>query len=248
MLTIASRLNSGPGYAILAASIAVVFFAAADPIPQDPAYHQFADTRTLLGVPNLLDVVSNLGFLIVGLWGLAEVRYSRERLPYIVLFTGLVATAIGSGWYHLEPNNDTLVWDRLPMTIAFAGLTAAIVAEYFSARAAIPFLWGMLVLGAGSVWYWAWGETQAAGDLRPYAVVAILPMLIVPLVLVARGSRSAMTSWYWAMIALYIPAKVFEFFDAQTFASGIVSGHSLKHVFAALSTAMLAVGLRRNRA
>ena len=109
-------------------------------------------------------------------------------------------------------------------------------------------LLGMLVAGAGTVWYWAWTETQAAGDLRPYAVVAILPMLMVPLVLVARGSRSPMTTWYWAMIALYIPAKIFEFFDTGTFASGIVSGHSLKHIFAALSTAMLAIGLRRIRA
>lgn len=242
-----SRLNSGPAYVLLSAVIAAVFFLVAEPIPQDPAYHEFADGRRLLGVPNLLNVISNLAFLIVGSWGLARTGLARERLPWTVLCLGLVLTALGSGWYHLEPNNDTLFWDRLPMTIAFSGLAAAVVSEYFSERAAEPFLVAMLIAGIGSVLFWSWGEARGAGDLRPYAVVAIMPLLIVPLVLATRGDRSAMTPYFWAMIVLYVPAKIFEHFDAAAFVGEIVSGHTLKHLFAAISAGVLIVGFGRTK-
>ncbi len=246
-ISLTARLSSGPAFAVLSAAIVVIFFLVADPIPQDPAYHQFADGRRLLGVPNLLNVISNLAFLIVGLWGLTRVRLAREQLPWTVLFMGLVLTAFGSAWYHLAPNNDTLFWDRLPMTIAFSGFAAALVIEYFSARAAKPTLGAMLVAGVGSVLYWSWTEAQGSGDLRPYAVIAILPILIVPLVLATRGGRSPMTPYFWAMILLYVPAKLFEHFDAATFTGEIVSGHTLKHVFAAISTGALAIGLERTK-
>ena len=245
--TLATRLTSGPAFAALSALIVAVFFLVADPIPQDPAYHLFADGRHLLGVPNLLNVISNLPFLIVGAWGLSRAGLGRERLPWTILFAGLVLTAFGSGWYHLEPNNDTLFWDRLPMTISFAGLVAAVVSEYFSRRAAEPFLAGMLLAGIGSVLFWSWGEAQGSGDLRPYAVVAILPLLIVPVVLATRGTRSAMTPYFWAMILLYVPAKIFEFYDAATFTGELVSGHTLKHVFAAISPGALVIGLVRTK-
>ena len=242
-----SRLNSGPGYALLSAVIAAVFFLVAEPVPQDPAYHQFVDGRRLLGVPNLLNVLSNLAFLVVGSCGLARTGLARQRLPWAVLFLGLILTAFGSGWYHLEPNNDTLFWDRLPMTIAFSGLAAAVVSEYFSVRAAEPFLVAMLIAGIGSVLFWSWSEARGAGDLRPYAVVAILPLLIVPLVLATRGDRSAMTPYFWTMIVLYVPAKVFEHFDAAVFVGEIVSGHTLKHLFAAISAGVLIIGLGRTK-
>src|SRR5262245_15202615 len=39
------------------------------PIPQDLSYHTFADDRTMLGVPNFLNVASNLPFIVVGVLG-----------------------------------------------------------------------------------------------------------------------------------------------------------------------------------
>ena len=42
------------------------------PIAQDPTYHQFADQRTLLGIPNFWNVVSNLPFVLVGAMGLRQ--------------------------------------------------------------------------------------------------------------------------------------------------------------------------------
>lgn len=81
------------------------------PIPQPLAYHNFADHRAWLGVPNFDDVVSNLPFAIVGVWGLillftpGKTTFvdSRERWLYVVVFAALVLTAWGSAYYHSRP-------------------------------------------------------------------------------------------------------------------------------------------------
>lgn len=39
-------------------------------IAQDPSYHQFADQRTMFGIANALNVLTNLAFVVVGLLGL----------------------------------------------------------------------------------------------------------------------------------------------------------------------------------
>src|SRR5215813_6215925 len=84
-------------------------------IPQDQNYHQFADQRTILGIPNFWNVVSNLPFLAVGASGLRRFRYSPAT---IVFFLGVFLTGIGSSYYHWDPKDDTLFWDRLPMTLS----------------------------------------------------------------------------------------------------------------------------------
>src|SRR5262249_17247036 len=107
-----------------AAALSAVALAALPRVPPDPGYHQFADTRTLLGVPKGLDVLSNLAFAVVGLagmWLLAgrgrALRDPRERWPWWVFFAGVTLTSLGSAWYHLAPSNASLVWDRLPMSV-----------------------------------------------------------------------------------------------------------------------------------
>ena len=127
--------------------LAAVAFAAAfllPAMPQPPAYHDFADTRTLLGVANFLDVTSNAAFLVVGLAGMVasfrprtRLATGAERVLYAVFFAGMVLTAAGSAYYHLDPDNETLFWDRLPMTISFMALVAAQVSERISLRAGV---------------------------------------------------------------------------------------------------------------
>jgi len=120
--------------AIVIAIVAVLL----PPIPQPLAYHNFADQRGWLGIPNFGDVVSNLLFALGGAWGLVfllrrseQQRFvdPRERWAYLVVFLGLLLTAIGSSFYHLAPDNARLVWDRLPMTLAFMGLVSAMISE-----------------------------------------------------------------------------------------------------------------------
>ncbi len=236
--------------------LAIVVVAFMHPIPQDPAYHDFADTRTLFGIPNFWNVVSNLPFILVGLPGLVLLvgravppgGLPELRLAYLVFFAGVLLTGFGSGYYHLAPSNETLVWDRLPMTFAFMAFFSIIIGEYLSTRAARIALWPLVVTGILTVVYWHVTESAGHGDLRPYALVQFLPMVVIPMILLTFRSRLGGSGYLWAMIAFYVASKIAEHYDAQLFAApGGVSGHSLKHVLAAIGTLFIYIALRRRR-
>lgn len=202
-------------------------------------------------------MASNLPFLVIGLWGLAYVQYHGDAscLPglqpaYSVFFTGVFLTAFGSGYYHLAPANEPLIWDRLPMTIGFAGLFSIIIGEFISVRGGRRMLIPLLVIGIASVVYWAFTETRGAGDLRPYAVVQFLPMLLIPIILLTHKPSIGAARYYWLMILFYVLAKLFEQFDAAVYDAGrLVSGHTLKHLFASMTPAtMLCALMLRRRA
>lgn len=233
--------------------IAIIALALQPPIPQDPAYHTFVDGRGFAGIPNFWNVISNLPFLLFGLWGLLTLR--RTDLPgllpalrpaYLVFFIGAALVALGSGYYHLQPNNHTLVWDRLPMTIAFMAFFSIVIGEHVDLRLAQRLLWPLIVTGAASVWYWHITEARGHGDLRPYAAVQFLPVIFIPLMLWLLPSRLTGTHFFWLVIATYALAKVFEFFDGGTYQLlHVISGHSLKHMVAAVGIYFMVLALQR---
>lgn len=217
------------------------------PLAQDPAYHLFADQRTFLGIPNFWNVASNLPFVVVGVWGFAFVWRQVDgplRFAWLVFFAGIFLTAFGSGYYHLRPDNASLAWDRLTMSIGFMSFVAIVIGEYVSIDWGKRLVLPLVITGAASVLYWSHTEQLGAGDLRPYALVQFMPMVFVPVVILVRRDCSDL-GWYIAwMIAFYAMAKVLEFFDAGVFSVGeLMSGHALKHVFAALGPAVLLYGL-----
>ena len=234
----------------MALAVVAAAWMATGPIPQDPAYHRFADTRPMFGVPNGLDVLSNLPFAVVGLAGLVVTvgRGSRARfddpwtrVPWATLFAGTLLTAAGSSYYHLAPGNARLVWDRLPMTVAFMGLLAGVLAERIGVASARRAFVPLLVFGAGSVVYWYATEIRGAGDLRPYALVQFGTLLAIVGVLALRRGPRPVTGFLAAGLFAYAVAKVLEAGDAEVLAgSGVVSGHTLKHVVAAVGIGCLA--------
>ena len=210
-------------------------------LSQPVSYHNFADQRAMLGIPNFLNVTSNLPFAVIGIWGMIFLFSARdrafldprERRPYLVLFTGLFLTTLGSAYYHLAPSNSTLVWDRLPMSIMFAGFIAAVIAERIDVEFGIRLLPFLVLLTFASVLQWCDSERRGHGDLRWYAAVQIYSVL---LLLIAPILRSRYTrNWdFLVVFALYSLAKVFETFDRRIYALGqTVSGHALKHLAAA---------------
>lgn len=229
----------------LAAVVIVVFLL--HPIPQSEAYHNFADQRALLGIPHCLDVISNAAFLVVGVWGIwlvlskttsASNRFvdSRERWPYLIFFVGVTLTAFGSSYYHLMPNDSRLVWDRIPMTIGFMGLLGAMIAERISVKAGLRSIAPLVVFGIASVYYWRFTQQAGHGDLRPYALAQFGSMLAILLLIVLFPPRYTRTVDLFVSFAVYGFAKIFEAADRPIFAlGGIVSGHTLKHLTAALS-------------
>ena len=224
----------------LAVAIGIIAFFW-QPIPQPPAYHDFAAPQGWLGIPNFGDVVTNVPFAIVGLWGLVylfgtgagKFSDSGERWPYVVMFAGLILTAFGSAYYHLAPDNARLVWDRIPIMIVFMALLAAVIAERVSVGAGLGLFPVLQAVGVGSVLVWRAGELQGHGDLRFYAAVQVYAILVLLLVLLfppkyTRGSD------YAVVVGFYALAKILEVADRQIFALGhLVSGHMLKHLAAA---------------
>ena len=224
-----------------------------DPIPQWPEYHQFADDRTLLGIPNAQNVLSNLGLLLVGAWGVAFLAgpggagaTGPLKTPYLVFFTGLALTGAGSAWYHLAPDNQSLVWDRLPMTVMFMGFFASVIGELAGPRASRAWLAPLVLAGGASVAWWAWTEAAGAGDLRAYGLVQFLPMMLIVAMLVIWPRPRPYAAYVVAMMLGYALAKVCEHFDREIFeALGLVSGHALKHLVSAAAAVPLLVMLQR---
>jgi Ceramidase len=212
-------------------------------VPQPIEYHDFADQRHLFGVPNFFDVISNAGFVLVGLVGLFVVlrrhtpfEYDSERWPYAIFFVGMLLTGLGSGYYHLLPDNERLFWDRLPMTIAFMSLISAQIVDRISIRAGLVLLLPMLVIGAASVVYWLATERAGAGNVVPYGILQAYSVIILIAIAWLYPSRYTRGNDIYGVFAAYVLAKVFETFDNEIFAMGyILSGHTLKHVAAAVA-------------
>jgi len=198
------------------------------PIVQNQNYHDFADQRTLFGIPNFWNVVSNIPFIGIGAVGLWQFGRSQATL---LLFLGIFLTGFGSGYYHLDPNDQTLFWDRLPMAIGFMAILAIVIEERVDRRAGAILLWPLTAIGVFSLLLWRW-----TGDLRLYAWVQFFPCLAL-LLFAPRFSGTI----YWLIAAmLYALAKLFEFYDNAIYsASTVLSGHTLKHFAAAAACGAL---------
>ena len=231
----------------VSAAALIAAFCLYGPISQPAAYHEFADQRMLWGVARGADVWSNLGFALVGLWGLIRLtpqRHRPELAPgwpgYALFLLALVATAAGSAFYHWQPDNFRLIWDRLPIALACAGLLAAVRRETHRldggwTEAAV---WAMAAVASVAWWY----VTGLAGqdDLRPYLLLQCLPLMLVPLWQKAyRAPVADRRAFLWA-IGCYVLAKAAELSDHVLFANvHFISGHTLKHLFATLAAALI---------
>lgn len=222
---------------LTAIGIASVFFI--PPIPQNNLYHNFADARTIMSIPNFYNVVSNFPLFIFGILGIIFVgRQSKQNTLWwnnLFFFTGILLTGIGSAYYHFNPRIETLVWDRLPMTITFMAFFAIIISEYVDKNFGKRILFHLIFFGILSVLYWYKTEMNGAGDLRFYALIQFLPMLLIPLIILMFKSKSN-SKYYWLIILAYGIAKLFEAYDQQIFVfTNGISGHALKHLAAALA-------------
>jgi hypothetical protein len=231
--------------------VVIAIFFLVDPVSQSLDYHIFSDAKGLSYLPNTLNVLSNVPFILVGIIGLIAMYKQGKRplnilivnkLSYLFLFLGSVLVGLGSGYYHISPSNEALVWDRIPMTIAFMGLYSIIISEFVSEKVGKLSLIPLVVIGISSVLYWRFTEIGGAGDLRFYAVVQFFPILTIPIMLIFFRPKFDHTIGYWVLISSYVGAKVFETFDYQIHGVlQVISGHSIKHVLPALGLYYLIV-------
>jgi hypothetical protein len=167
-----------------------------------------------------------------------------------VFFLGAFLTCFGSAYYHFAPDNLRLVWDRLPMTLGFAGLVSAAIAERVDLKLGLRSLWPLLALGVFTVIFWYGTERAGAGNVMPYGMYQGWSILIIVLVLAwfpaRRYSHGSLLGWAAIWYGL---AKVFETFDLQIYRllGGVMSGHSIKHVLAAIGVFAIVWQLRLRR-
>jgi hypothetical protein len=216
------------------------------PIPQNRGYHVFADARTCFGLQNFGNIASNLAFLAAGVTGAVWCRRNPDHGStgsWMIFFIGVALVFFGSGYYHYAPGDNSLVWDRLPMTVAFMGLFTALLCEHLGGPAVEKrLLIGTLAVGIASVLWW-----KVSDDLRVYIWVQLTPLLIIPYVIAAFPGRYTHRHYLLYGVGFYALAKVAEYFDHCVYAltAGIISGHSLKHLLAAVATVCVLLMLAR---
>ena len=232
-------------------AVAAAALAIHGPIAQYADYHDFADQRAWLGIPNALDVLSNLGFAAIGIYGLGRTwpRRNESALapgwPGFGLFlASLVLTALGSAFYHLDPDNARLVWDRIPIALACAGLLAGVRARVAPGANGAR-LAGMLALGAiASVFWWYATGFDGSGDLRPYLLLQASPLVLIPLWQWVYDAPRADRIAFAIALGLYVAAKATELLDHQLFTYlHWVSGHTLKHLLATAAAGVIVAWL-----
>jgi hypothetical protein len=236
-------------------ALAIGMFWMHGPVQQPAQYHAFADQSSAFGMLHASDVLSNLPFLLVALWGLYRLLplrahpAMRESWPaYLLFLCALALTASGSCYYHLAPDNARLLWDRLPIAMACAGLLAAVRAEHVPNANGCRDALLLCVLAMASVLWWyvtdlrtdLQTDLHAAGDLRPYLLFQALPLVLIPLwQIIYKADRKDRRAFGMAMV-LYILAKGAELYDHELLGIlNVASGHTIKHVLAGTAAAVI---------
>lgn len=231
----------------LLAALLPALFVGLGPIAQPAGYHDLADQRSILGIGHFWNVVSNLPFLVIGVMGLQLLWRERGEAAggWATLFAGTALVAIGSSWYHSDPNDVTLIWDRLPIGVAFMGFFTALLIEHLSGtgrRVARHLLVPLVIFSALAIRWW-----YETGDLSLWVWVQAAPMLAVVLVLLFLPPRYTHRRYLAYALACYAAAKVFEVADLQImqWTGGLMSGHTIKHLAAAAGVYCFYIMLRQ---
>jgi hypothetical protein len=232
--------------------VAFLMWLAHGPVHQFADYHNFADKRSWLGIPNAGDVLSNLAIAAPGIWGLWVFRDRAARATlgaawagYALFFAALALTSLGSGYYHLAPDNDRLVWDRLPIALACAGLLSGARADTVARNQSARVTVALAFAAVASVHWWTFTEARGSDDLGPYLLFQLVPMLVVPVWQALASAPRYERLAFAAAIALYVIAKVAEFSDYRVLATVGLSGHTFKHLFAGAAAFVLVAPLVR---
>jgi hypothetical protein len=232
-------LRLGALAAVAAAAALVVFFR--PPVFQDGRFFGHADQRTLLGLPNALNVLSNLPFAFAAVLGWRRIRalHGPRRSAARMTFLAIGAVTLGSAYYHLAPGSMGLLVDRLPIALAFAALFAWILGDRLGARWTTFTLVPLLALSLLTLWIW-YGSGNLDGDLRPYGLVQAIPLAcVLPLLMLFPGELDERR--LGLALLLYLLAKACEHLDHEIYALGeLASGHTLKHLLAAAACVFLA--------
>lgn len=235
----------------LTAFIAIIILLIIGPIPQNQEYHNFADNRSFFGIPNFMDVITNLPFLFIGIIGLYLIKNTESKNKTlkeisITIFIGFILLCFGSGYYHYIPSDFSLVFDRIPITIIFMSFFSIFIYDCIGKSIGKTSFYFLNLIGIFSVIYWYLTEISENGDLRIYAMVQFYPIIAIPLILFLHKAPFNYTGYVTLIFAAFGLAKLSEGLDEQIYSIiGFISGHSLKHIFMAFSGLFLVFMIKK---
>ena len=183
------------------------------PLPQE--YHNFADKRIFLGIPNMMNVISNFVFLI------PAIIYFKRTKQNTLLILHIILLSIASGYYHLNPSDETIFWD-----ILMIATTSMIVLIMISDTKYGLLLYSYAIF---SILYWKYSD-----DLRLY----ILILIGVPLYIVLKYYKNInLKKYIYVIVFMGILTRISEHNDHEIyeFTNYQISGHTLKHIFAIIA-------------
>jgi hypothetical protein len=232
-------------FLLLFTIITIVLAWLAPRIPQNIAYHDFADKRTLLNVRFFVNSFSNIIFILVGYLGLYACFFppssttfitKEERWPFVALFIGAILTGFGSFYYHLQPDNISLLADRLPMCIIAMAYFSIMLTERVNKKLGLILLIPLVLLGIACSIQWEYSELIQQGDLRLYGWSQFYPISMSILIISLFPPRYTGTYYITASLLWYALAKFGEFTDHSMYdiTLHLISGHTVKHIAAAI--------------
>lgn len=217
------------------------------PIQDASSYFKFADQRCILGIYNFSDVISNLAFTLVGFFGFYWIK-KNENLSSEFAFLGnslatsMLLVSIGSAFFHYIPSVESLFWDRVPMVLGFISLIGLLVADRVNRKLGVKTFCILFILSVVTLALWRLNYL----DLRPYLIIQFGSLLFVVLIIMLKARGSISNKAIWVTFAFYILAKLFESADRFIWnLTGFISGHTLKHLFAAAAMFLLLKTFRR---
>ena len=181
-----------------------------------PEYHNFADKRTFLGIPNAMDVLSNIAILIPALYLLQRKKTNMSNL----LILHIILLSVASSYYHLNPSDETIFADFL-MIAASSMIILIIISDTE---------YGLLLYSYAifSILYWKY-----TGDLRFY----ILILIGVPLYIVIKYYKNiGLRNYLYIIVIMCILLRISEHNDHLVYklTNYQISGHTLKHIFSGI--------------
>lgn len=208
--------------------------------PQPEHYHQFSGDQPIFGIPNFMNVASNIFYLLAGIMGIIRVQNRKLELPKIrwnAFFISLILVGLGSSYYHLSPSTYSLFWDRLPMSLGFALLSANFLAERYSTLKGKTPLFLLLGFSLYSVIHWHLGELIELGDLRLYGITQFATIGVIGTILIFRPHGIPLDRPYWILFIGYSIAKACEMLDPVIFTLSheFLGGHVIKHLISGIA-------------
>ncbi|KAH1124270.1 hypothetical protein AAZX31_06G048400 [Glycine max] len=217
-------------------------------IPRSPKHHQFVDMRNLLGVPNTLNVMTNFPFLVVGVLGLVlaleggvfNISSQGEVWTWALFYAGIAGVAFGSAYYHLKPDDHRVLWDTLPMMVAFSSLLSSLVVERLGQRIGLCCMFALNLAAFLCVVY-----ERIYNDIRFCMMFQLTLPLAIPVIAVLYRSKYTHSRYWFISTGIYLLAKFEGATDRKLYHVNnyIISGHSLEHLCLALIPILLSVML-----